>query len=237
MKMAWFSAVLLAVAAVTGAARAEDAPKEPSTADLQDETDILSYTIGYQIGKSLVDLPIELHDKAFFAAIDDVLKGRELAMEESEIMQHMQELQKKLVEAQQQKASVEGAANLESGAAFLEANAKKEGVTATDSGLQYRVITEGAGKSPGATDEVTVHYRGTLLDGTQFDSSYDRGEPATFKLNQVIKGWTEGLQLMKEGGKYEFFIPSDLAYGPSGRPSIPPNSVLKFEVELITVNV
>lgn len=120
---------------------------------------------------------------------------------------------------------------------FLEQNKDKPGVMVTDSGLQYKVLLEGTGKSPSATDTVTVHYEGTLTDGTKFDSSYDRGTPLSFSLNQVIKGWTEGLQLMKEGGKYKFFIPSELAYGPRGAGGvIGPNEDLIFTVELIRVN-
>jgi FKBP-type peptidyl-prolyl cis-trans isomerase len=122
------------------------------------------------------------------------------------------------------------------GAAFLAENAQKVGVVTTASGLQYRVITEGSGSRPGPTDTVTVNYRGTLIDGTQFDSSYDRGQPATFPLNQVIAGWTEGLQLMTVGSTYEFVIPSQLGYGASGQGPIPPNAVLIFEVELLGIN-
>ncbi|MEX0916425.1 MAG: FKBP-type peptidyl-prolyl cis-trans isomerase, partial [Wenzhouxiangellaceae bacterium] len=126
--------------------------------------------------------------------------------------------------------------NREEGEAFLAANADKAGITVTESGLQYRVIEEGEGASPDADDRVTVHYRGKLISGVEFDSSYSRGEPATFGLNQVIPGWTEGLQLMQKGAKYEFFVPSDLAYGEQGRPGpIGPNSTLIFEVELLEV--
>ena len=124
------------------------------------------------------------------------------------------------------------------GEQFLKENAKKDGVKSTASGLQYKVIKEGAGKSPAATDTVTVHYRGTLIDGKEFDSSYKRGEPAQFPLNRVIKGWTEGVQLMKEGAKYQFFIPANLAYGERGTPdgAIGPNETLIFEIELIKVS-
>lgn len=126
---------------------------------------------------------------------------------------------------------------VDEGKQFLSKNKEKSGITTTDSGLQFKVLLEGTGKSPSATDRVTVHYEGTLIDGTKFDSSYDRGEPIDFGLNQVIRGWTEGVQLMKEGGKYKFFIPSDLAYGPQGSPgAIPPNAALIFTVELIRVN-
>ena len=125
----------------------------------------------------------------------------------------------------------------EKGEEFLKENAKKEGVKTTASGLQYKVIKEGEGKSPKATDTVSVHYRGTLLDGTEFDSSYKRNEPTQFPLNRVIKGWTEGVQLMKEGAKYQFFIPSQLAYGERGTPGGPigPNETLIFDIELLKV--
>lgn len=126
----------------------------------------------------------------------------------------------------------------EKGEDFLKENAKKEGVKTTASGLQYKVIKEGEGKSPSATDTVTVHYRGTLIDGKEFDSSHKRGEPAKFPLNRVIKGWTEGVQLMKEGAKYQFVIPAKLAYGERGTPdgAIGPNETLIFEIELIKIN-
>jgi len=126
--------------------------------------------------------------------------------------------------------------NMKQGTAFLAANAKKPGVKTTPSGLQYLVLKQGTGNKPAATDEVTVHYLGTLIDGTEFDSSYKRGEPARFPLNRVIPGWTEGVQLMKEGAKYKFFIPSGLAYGPRGAGGIiSPNATLIFEVELLSV--
>ena len=136
---------------------------------------------------------------------------------------------------QQEMAQKAAQDNIEAGAAYLEENAKKDGVTTTDSGLQYEVLEEGEGASPAAEDIVKVHYRGTLLDGTEFDSSYKRGEPAEFPLNQVIPGWTEGVQLMKEGAKYRFHIPSDLAYGERATGSITPNSTLIFDVELLEV--
>jgi FKBP-type peptidyl-prolyl cis-trans isomerase len=127
---------------------------------------------------------------------------------------------------------------LEKGKAFLKENATKEGVKTTPSGLEYKIVKEGTGKSPKATDTVLVHYRGTLLDGTEFDSSYKRNEPISFPLNRVIRGWTEGLQLLKEGGKAILYIPSDLAYGESGTPGGPigPNETLIFEVELLKVH-
>jgi FKBP-type peptidyl-prolyl cis-trans isomerase FklB len=130
---------------------------------------------------------------------------------------------------------VQGEKNKKEGEAFLAENKKKDGVKTLPSGLQYKVLAEGKGKTPKATDTVTVHYRGTLTDGTEFDSSYKRNQPASFPVNGVIKGWTEALQLMKEGSKWQLFIPASLAYGEPGRPGIPPNSVLIFDVELISV--
>ena len=149
----------------------------------------------------------------------------------------LNELQKTLREQAMAKAKLQAEEQKEKGAAFLAENGQREGVKTTDSGLQYEVLEPGDGASPQATSRVTVHYHGTLIDGTKFDSSYDRGQPATFALNQVISGWTEGLQLMKVGSKYKFFIPSDLAYGENPRRGspIPPNATLIFEVELLKV--
>jgi len=146
-------------------------------------------------------------------------------------------LQKALQSAASKESSESAGKNKEEGAAFLKANVKKPGVKTTPSGLQYKVITLGKGKKPKATDKVKVHYKGTLIDGKVFDSSYDRGEPISFGLDGVIKGWTEGLQLMPTGSKFEFVIPSELAYGESPRPGGPigPNAVLVFEVELLGI--
>ena len=146
-------------------------------------------------------------------------------------MAYQKEQQEKMIKDMK----AQGDANSTAGAKFLAENAKKEGVVTTASGLQYKVVTAGTGKTPKATDTVEVDYEGKLIDGTVFDSSYERGEPVEFPLNQVIAGWTEGVQLMKEGGKYEFYIPSDLAYGEAGNAGIAPNSMLIFTVELLSV--
>jgi FKBP-type peptidyl-prolyl cis-trans isomerase FkpA/FKBP-type peptidyl-prolyl cis-trans isomerase FklB len=162
--------------------------------------------------------------------------GEETLLTREEALAERQKFIEQRQQRLEQERAEEATVNREEGEAFLAQNAQNDDVMVTESGLQYRVIEEGEGDRPSATDRVTVHYRGTLINGVEFDSSYARGEPATFGLNQVIPGWTEGLQLMREGGKYEFFIPSDLAYGEQGRPGpIGPNATLIFEVELIEI--
>lgn len=171
----------------------------------------------------------DLNINDFTDAVKCIFEGTEPAMKMEEAQKTINEYLRELEEKATAKAK-------EAGAKFLAENAKNEGVKVTESGLQFVVEKEGTGAQPTATDEVTVHYTGRLLDGTVFDSSVNRGEPATFPLNRVIPGWTEGVQLMKEGGKYTFFIPSELAYGAQGVPNaIPPHSTLIFEVELIKV--
>jgi FKBP-type peptidyl-prolyl cis-trans isomerase FkpA len=191
----------------------------------------LSYAIGQQIGRQLKGSGVEVDPTVIAQSIQDVLSGKKSKLTPEE----MQGAMSKANSTAQSKMESVGKENRTKGDKFLSENKSKEGVKTTPSGLQYQVIKEGAGASPKETDTVKVHYRGTLIDGTQFDSSYDRGEPAEFPLNQVIKGWTEGLQLMKVGGKMKLFVPSDMAYGPQGRPSIPPNSVLIFDVELLEI--
>lgn len=190
----------------------------------------LSYALGMVIGHNLKGMNVKQLDGADFAkAVADVLEGKETQLTAAEAQQTVTEyLQKQEAEA--------GAAARKAGEDFLAANAAKEGVTVLPSGLQYTVLTEGKGRKPSATDSVKCHYEGTLIDGTVFDSSYRRGEPATFPLNGVIAGWTEGVQLMGEGAKYRFFIPYNLAYGSRGAgQSIPPYAALIFDVELIEV--
>lgn len=204
-------------------------------ADLETQEQKLSYIIGMDIGNSLKQqgAPIEL--ESLFQAIEAVYTGAETAItpEEAAAIREAY-IAERRAEMETERAEM-GARNAAEGEAFLTENAGNEGVMTTESGLQYLVMTEGDGPKPAATDRVRVHYSGTLLDGTEFDSSYSRGEPATFMLNQVIPGWTEGLQLMPVGSKYKFFIPSDLAYGPNGSRSIEPNSTLIFEVELLGI--
>ena len=193
--------------------------------------DQLSYAWGMAFGHQLRGMGVTNIDfKDFDEALHDAFDGKESKMSPEDANKITQEFLQEL-------AAKKTAEMKEAGDKFLAENLKNENVKVTPSGLQYIVEKEGEGVSPTAEDEVTVHYTGKLLDGTVFDSSVSRGEPATFPLNRVIPGWTEGVQLMKEGGKYTFFIPSDLAYGPQGIPNvIPPHSTLIFEVELIKVN-
>ncbi|MBQ2301513.1 MAG: FKBP-type peptidyl-prolyl cis-trans isomerase [Bacteroidaceae bacterium] len=192
--------------------------------------DKISYALGLGIGQQIKSMNIENFSIEDFAkSISDVMEDKETAFTSREAQVMLQEFFQKKQKEEAEKFIAEGKA-------YLDENAKKEGVTVTKSGLQYEVLQEGTGKSPKATDTVRCHYEGRLLDSTVFDSSYKRGEPADFGLNQVIPGWTEGVQLMKEGAKYRFTIPYLLAYGEQGAgASIPPFSTLVFDVELIKV--
>lgn len=199
--------------------------------------DNVSYALGLTIGQQLLGMGgKELNIDDFAAAIKDVLAGRDPLVKPAEAQRLVQAFFAEQ-EAKQQAAMAEkGKAARVEGEAFLAENAKKEGIVTLPSGLQYEVITSGTGCKPKATDKVKCHYEGTLIDGTVFDSSYRRGEPAVFPLNGVIKGWTEGLQLMSEGAKYRFYIPFALAYGANGAgASIPPYAALIFDVELLEV--
>ena len=207
----------------------EEAPK----ANLESELARECYSAGAMIGKSILEPGLELDVEAMVAGFEAALKGGELAMEETDMRMAFKALQDKLRDAAQAKAMAMAESAKADGEAYLAENAKKEGVKVTESGLQYKVIKEGDGASPTAADQVSVHYRGTFIDGTVFDETTP-DDPAKFGVGGVIPGWTEALQLMKVGSKYELAIPSDLAYG-QGRPGIPPNSVLLFEVELLGI--
>lgn len=199
--------------------------------------DKVSYGLGISIGRQLAQMGAqELNIDDFAQAIKDVVAGRELKVSEAEAQVLVQQFFEKQEQKQRAAAAEAGKAAKAAGEQYLAENAKKDGVKVTPSGLQYLVLQEGTGKQPKATDKVRCHYEGMLTDGTMFDSSIQRGEPAVFGLNQVIKGWTEGLQLMKEGAKYRFFIPYQLGYGERGAgASIPPFAALLFDVELIEV--
>lgn len=200
--------------------------------------DKLSYALGLNIGQQLKSMGLggKLAAADFGDAVNDVLEGNMSKMDAEEANQLLSKFFSKLEEEQQAAAAEAGKAAKSEGEKFLSENAQKPGVTVTKSGLQYMVLQEGSGRSPKASDRVRCHYHGTLIDGTVFDSSYQRNQPADFGLNQVISGWTEGLQLMSEGAKYRFFLPYNLAYGEHGAgATIPPYSTLIFDVELIKV--
>jgi FKBP-type peptidyl-prolyl cis-trans isomerase FklB len=199
--------------------------------------DKLSYALGLGIGQQLSQMGAnDISAEDFAQAINDVLKGNELKVSHREAQTIVQDYFQKQEQKLQAQRAEAGKAHKEAGEKYLAENAKKEGVITLPSGLQYQVLKEGNGKKPTAKDTVQCHYEGFLIDGTVFDSSIQRGEPATFPLQQVIAGWTEGLQLMQEGAKYRFFIPYRLAYGEGGAgSSIPPFAALIFDVELIQV--
>ena len=203
--------------------------------ELKDDKAKESYSVGYQFGQNLKKMQADLDAEVLSKGIEDALSGKESRLSEEEMGTSLSNLRQKSVTAMQAALKQQAEKNLVEGEKFLAENKTKEGVKTTASGLQYKVLEEGEGPSPKVGDTVTVNYRGTLIDGTEFDSSYKRGEPATFPLTGVIPGWTEALQLMKKGSKWMLYIPPDLAYGERGAGNrIPPNSTLIFEVELIS---
>ena len=203
--------------------------------ELNTDEQKLGYIIGMDIGKSLRDQSANVDLDTLVEAIRATFNGEELALTDEEAATIRQAYVQKRQTEQQAESAVAGQANLAEGQKFLAENKTKEGVQTTASGLQYKVLTMGDGAKPAATDTVKVHYRGTLLDGTEFDSSYARNEPISFALNRVIAGWTEGVQLMPIGSKFMFYIAPELAYGEGGGGPIPPNSTLIFEVELLDI--
>jgi FKBP-type peptidyl-prolyl cis-trans isomerase FkpA len=227
--------VLVIAASVSMAACAKKAP-EPPKDPLGTESQKFSYSLGTNIGKQFQPAKTEIDIKALASGIEDAMNGVDPKIDEktrNEVLQAVSmRIQQRMVE-EQQKATEK---NKTDGEKFLADNKAKPNIKTTASGLQYEVVTEGTGATPKTTDTVKVHYKGTLIDGTTFDSSYDRGEPITFAVTGVIAGWTEGLQLMKVGGKYKLYVPSDLAYGPRGAgEKIGPNSTLIFEIELLGI--
>ena len=204
--------------------------------EFKTEADKISYALGMNIGESLVQLPVELNPDILAQAIKDLLDGNQPALPESEYVAVMKAFQAKMQSVEQDASKGIAIQNTAEEKSFMEDNKKAEGVVTTASGLQYIVLKEGSGAKPGADDTVKVHYAGSLLDGTEFDSSIKRGEPAEFGVTQVIKGWTEALQLMNVGSKYRLFVPSKLAYGERGAgQAIGPCSMLVFDVELIDI--
>jgi len=203
---------------------------------LKSEKEKLSYGMGMEIANNLKRQSFDVDVDLLLKGMRDALSGGKTLMTEQEARQILTAFQKEMMAKQKEAAKVLGEKNKKEGEAFLAENKKKEGVIALPSGLQYKVIKAGAGKKPKLTDKVKTHYRGTLINGTEFDSSYRRGEPVTFPVKGVIPGWTEALQLMEEGAKWQLFIPSNLAYGERGAGgTIGPNATLIFEVELISI--
>lgn len=223
--------VTLAILFLAIGCTAED--KAPELKSLNDK---VSYSIGLNIGKDFKTQNIEVDPDLLARGIRDALSDGKPLLTEEQIQETIAAFQQERVARQEALTKEVAEKNQKEGEAFLAGNGKKEGVVTLPSGLQYKVIKEGEGKTPQATDTVVVHYRGTLIDGTEFDSSYDRGEPVTFPVNGVIAGWTEALQLMKEGATWQLVIPSALAYGERGAGAvIGPNATLVFEVELISI--
>lgn len=204
--------------------------------ELKEQKDKESYSLGYQFGQNLKSQGVDINLDIYTSGIRDALGGKDSLMSQEEIRATIEELQKRVMAARQKELKEKAEKNLAESKAFLEGNKRKEGIKTLPSGLQYKVLVEGSGKTPKSTDTVTVHYRGTLINGSEFDSSYKKGQPSTFQVNGVIRGWSEALQLMKGGSKWQLFIPPELAYGESAAGGqIPPNSTLIFEVELISV--
>ena len=230
--------IVLAVLMTISGLSACSGPQENKDRKVELETfnDKISYVLGMDIGSSLRQTGTEIDFDVMYKGIEDSFNDRELMLGPEETETLKQEFSQKLQQDYEKRAKETGEKNLAEGEAFLDENNKKEGVVTTESGLQYKVMVEGDGALPASTDKVKVHYRGTLIEGKEFDSSYSRGEPVSFQLDSVIPGWVEGLQLMKVGSKYQFFIPSVLAYGEREvGPDIGPNSTLIFEVELLGI--
>ncbi|MBH16040.1 MAG: hypothetical protein CME30_02000 [Gemmatimonadetes bacterium] len=227
--------LLLFLCSTFAACGSDNNPGEPVSLDGDEE--LASYGFGQEIGNSLFPMKDYVELDKLFRGIQDALDGVESPVPVTELAQAGQRFVQRVEEEERTRMAEVGVENAEEGTAFLAANAAAEGVTVTDSGLQYEILEEATGPKPESTSQVRVHYRGTLIDGTEFDSSYSREEPATFGVQGVIPGFGEGLQLMSVGSKYRFFIPSDLGYGANGAGggSIGPNATLIFELELLEI--
>jgi len=221
----------LTLSLMSGVALLSLTATQSSFAKLNSQKQKLGYAIGQQVGETIKTQGLEVDVDSLAKSVKDVLAGKksELSFEE------MRLVMKSAFEETQKKTAKEAEENTKKGKEYLEANKKKPGIVVAASGLQYKVVKEGKGDSPGDDDVVKCHYSGKLINGTEFDSSYARKEPAEFPVKGVIAGWTEALKTMKTGEKRELYIPSDLAYGPGGRPGIPPNSVLVFDIELLEI--
>ncbi|MDW7550853.1 FKBP-type peptidyl-prolyl cis-trans isomerase [Pseudoalteromonas peptidolytica] len=237
IKLSLVAASVLALIACNKQAEEQKPVEVKLDTELQQQAYGIGASVGNFLQKDLADkkeLGVELDQELLMRGFKDALAG-EAKLDEAKIREVLTALDSSVREKQAAKAEADAEKNKAEGEKYLAENAKKEGVSVTESGLQYEVLSEGEGAKPVATDMVKVHYKGTLLDGSEFDSSYARNEPASFRLNQVIAGWTEGLQLMTVGSKYKFTIPSELAYGTRDLGKIPANSTLVFEVELLDI--
>jgi len=215
----------IGVGAAEEPAEVKTGAPESTAIEINTDEEKVNYSLGYELGKDLKGQQLDLLPEALLRGAEDAISGDKALVRPTQRAAALKQIKETRAQA-----------NLEQAQAFLTANAEKEGVQTLPSGLQYRAIQPGEGNSPGADGSVVVNYRGTLIDGTQFDSSYDRGKPSTFQVKKVIKGWREALLLMKEGAKWELYIPPELAYGKRGlRKTIPPNNALVYEVELISV--
>lgn len=224
---------IVGICMLVGCNQQESAVKAPT---LTTEVDKASYSIGLNMGKQMAQIKDSIKFDMVKMGIDDAYNGTKIKLSDDEIRASLTEFQQRLQKAQVDKLKMVSDTNKTAGDEFLAKNKTAEGVQSTESGLQYKVITEGKGAMPKETDTVITHYKGTLIDGTEFDSSYKRGQPATFPVTGVIKGWTEALLKMKVGSKWQLFIPSELAYGERGAgKQIGPNSTLIFEIELIDI--
>ncbi len=227
---------LMAPVLVGAMSACQEQAKEPEPMTLDTPEKRLSYGIALRMGERMAADGMTMDVDAYAMGMRDAFDGAEPRLSEEEITAEMMAFQEKMQAERDGEQATVAAGNSEAGAAFLAENAQRDGVTVTESGLQYEVVVAGSGASPGVDDQVEVHYRGTLIDGTVFDSSYDRGQTVTFGVTQVIAGWTEALQLMQEGATYKLYIPSDLAYGAGGAGQIiGPNATLIFDVELVAI--
>jgi FKBP-type peptidyl-prolyl cis-trans isomerase FklB len=223
-------------ATATTKARRAPAAKTQAVPALTTQKDKFSYALGMNLGTNLHKQSVPVDPNILLRGLKDALAGGKTALTEDQARAALMEVQSEMRKKQQEQMQAAGEANKKEGDAFLAANKTKDGVVTLPSGLQYKVLTQGTGPKPTATDSVVCNYRGTLINGTEFDSSYKRGEPATFPVTGVIKGWTEALQLMPVGSKWQLFVPADLAYGErSPGPEIAPDSTLIFEVELLSI--
>lgn len=235
MQIAYRIGVLALVAGLAACSKGGESGSA-ATSDPQTDAQKFGYAIGVDIGRSLAPVKGQVDVASLVQGLEETIAGKEPRIADEEREKIKADISRKLQEQQQEERTAKAAAAKEAGEKYLADNAKRDGVKTTDSGLQYEVVTEGSGATPKKDDKVTVHYKGMLIDGSEFDSSYSRGQPVTFPLGNVIPGWTEGLQLMKVGGKSKLYIPAVLGYGERGAGArIGPNETLVFEVELISI--